>query len=282
MPETIEHSRLRRSFHGTFKPERHYINAILKFAASGSEGDIQEISTSTGIPTGKSTGKVLPTLDYCRGMGLLLLTKPDHPSAKRPSLTPFGRIVLLEDPFLKTGVTQWIAHLNLCGSVTGADVWYRTFFLGSQPLGRKFTRGQLEAYLSAVYGTENGGIVGPLIGMYEDDAAFRVCGALSDSSGQIVRKIAPLGDEFGRPYGAWLLKLIDDHFPNVGQISITNLDATAGWATIPGWDNSSRQRALGLIESKGLIEVDRHMEPWLIRPRAKSIESWTRIYDDLL
>lgn len=57
--------RLSRSFHQTFIPERHYINALLKFAAKGGQGDIQAISECTGIPTGQSSGKVAPILDYC-------------------------------------------------------------------------------------------------------------------------------------------------------------------------------------------------------------------------
>ena len=53
---------------------------------------------------------------------------------KRPDLTAFGRTVLIEDPYLREPVTQWVAHLNLCGTLTGADAWYQTFFVGTQPL----------------------------------------------------------------------------------------------------------------------------------------------------
>ena len=93
---------------------------------------------------------------------------------------------------------------------------------------------------------------------------------------------APIADEFGLGYGAWMLQLVGDHFPKRRQISITDLDAIAGWRTIPGWDVSSLQQALGLVERKGLIEVDRHMEPWLLIPKAGPDDTWRRIYDDML
>jgi len=282
MPEASEHNRLPRNFHKTFKPERQYINAMLRYAASGQEGDAQTIAAATGIPTGSSSGKVPTIMDYCRGMGLIRLMGPERSSVKKPDLTPFGRIVLLEDPYLKAGISQWIAHLNLCNPKTGADVWYHTFFGGSQSIGMSFERAKLESYLSVIYGVEKSGLIGPLVGTYEDDAALKVCGVLSETNGMIVRRPAPIADAFGLGYGAWILKLLEDYFPKQNQVSITNLDTTAGWRTIPGWDISNLQRILELVERKGLIDVDRHMEPWLLFPKSNPEESWQHIYDDML
>ena len=282
MPEAVQDSRLSRNFHRTFKPERQYITAMLRFAASGAEGDAQAIAAATGIPTGASTGKVPAILDYCRGMGLIRLGGQDRSAVKKPELTPFGRTVLLEDPYLKTGLSQWVAHLNLCSPITGADVWYQVFFRGTQSLGMAFDRSKLEFHLSVVYGVEKSRLIGPLIGMYEDDAAFRICGTLSESAGAVIRRPAPVSDEFGYAYGAWLLQLLADHFPKSGQASATELDSQAGWRTIPGWDICSHQYVLELVERNGLLEVDRHMEPWLLRPKCSPETAWKRIYDDLL
>jgi len=281
MRELSEHSRLPRNFHKTFKPERQYLHAMLRFAASGREGDYQEIAATTGIPTGTSSGKVPAILDYCRGMGLICLAGAERSSVKKPELTPFGRVVLLEDPFMKLDVSQWIAHFNLCSPNAGADVWYQTFFAGTQSLGMTFKRTKLESHLSLVYGVEKSGLIGPLIGTYEDEASFKACGALIETSGTIQRKMAPVTEEMALGYGAWILRLMGLHFPKLRQIPITDLDSAAGWRTIPGWDISSLQRALEMIVRKGLVEVDRHMEPWLIAPAANSEQTWNRIYDDL-
>ena len=282
MTKAISVNRLPRNFHRTFKPERQYITALLRFAASDAEGDYQAIGAATGIPTGVSTGKVPAIFDYCRAMGLVVSAGSERGSIKRPVLTPFGRIVLLEDPFLKCEVSQWIAHFHLCSPLSGADVWYQAFFAGLPALGMRFERESLESHLSLIYGTERSGLVGPLIGMYEDDAAFRICGALNESSGSVTRKPAPLSDELGCGYGAWILQLMATHFPASSQISVTDLDAQAGCRSIPGWDIGSHQRVLELIERKGMITVDRHMEPWLIHPLLTPENAWKRIYDDLL
>lgn len=282
MPEIPEHNRLPRNFHKTFKPERQYINAIMRYAAAGKEGDYKAIAADTGIPTGESSGKVSAILDYCRGMGLIVLEGQARSSVKKPNLTPYGRVVFLEDKFLKTNVSQWIAHLNLCGPITGADVWYQTFFPGTQSIGMSFSREKLESHLSLVYGVEKSGLIGPLIGTYEDEAAFKICGALSIENDLIVRHSAPIRDSMGLGYGAWIIQLIYDHFPKHQQIPIPDLDAVAGWRTIPGWDASNLQRVLELIERKGLVSVDRHMSPWLLSPRVEPAEAWRKIYDDMI
>lgn len=282
MADTGHHNRLPRNFHRTFKPERQYIHAMLRFAASGKEGDCQEIGRATGIPTGASSGKVPAILDYSRGMGLVRLAGQERSAVKKPELTAFGRVAMLEDPYLKLPVTQWIAHLNLCGPLRGADVWYQTFFPGTQALGMKFDRTKLGSHLALIYGTEKSGLIGPLIGMYDDDAAFRLCGSLSETDGAILRKSAPITDEFGFAYGAWILQLLSDHFPKAGQVAVTELDSRAGWRTIPGWDTGGLQRVLDMVERRGLIEVDRHMDPWLLRPLTSVDSAWKRIFDDLI
>ena len=53
-----------------------------------------------------------------------------------------------------------------------------------------------------------------------------------------------------------------------GQVSVTELDRAGGWHRTPNWDLSARQRVLELIVRKGLVDVDRNMEPWLIAPVA--------------
>lgn len=274
--------RLPRTFHGTFIPERQYINAMLRFAASGQAGNYQDISAVTSIPTGKSSGKVVAILDYCRGMGLIQLGGNMRSAVKHPKLTPFGRIVFLEDPHLKERVTQWIAHLNLCGVLTGADAWYQLFFAGKQILGMRFPRSVLEEHLFLAYSTNRRGIIGPIIRMYEDEAAFRACGVLSENEGIVARTSAPIAKEFGFAYGAWLLQLIADHFPKSNQITLTDLDHKAGWKTIPGWNIDESHRAIDLLEEKGIVSVDRQMNPWIFRARTTVEKTWGRIYEDVL
>ncbi len=125
-------------------------------------------------------------------------------------------------------------------------------------------------------------MIGPLVRMYEDPAAFKLCGVLSKKNGVVERHPAPIADEFGRAYGAWVLQLISDHFDRAGQITLSELDSKAGWKSIPGWGPGESHAAVDLMERKGIIQVDRQMNPWVIRPRLQVEEAWEGIYNDLL
>lgn len=274
--------RLARNFHRTFIPERRYLNAMLRFAAGGRTGDYQEIAAATGIPMGESTGKVPAILDYCRGMGLLYLVKSERPGERRPDLTLFGRIVLEEDPFLKEEVTQWIAHLNLCNRFKGAEAWFMTFCEGRRSLGLSFSRQQLDDYLALAFSAPEGRLIGPLIRMYEEEAAFCTCGALSEAHGMIQRKAAPLKNQLARGYGAWLLGMMADVSPASRQVSLRELDESCGCFRTAGWSDRETDDALRLMESRGVLAVDRHMDPWLLSPRMSADAAWRSIYDDMI
>jgi len=274
-------SRLPRNFHKTFIPERQYLNSILRFAARGASGDIQKIAAETGIPTGTSSGKVDPTLDYCRGMGLINLPET-RSSIKVPELTPFGRVVILEDPFLKDPVTQWLAHLNLCSPLKGAEIWYQTFYKGTNLLGLKFNRNTLEQWLASACDAPIGGLIGPLIRMYEDEASFKSCGVLSENNGIISRKIAPIKPYMAIGYGVWLIGLMESIAKPGTQVTLTELEQKCGWITITGWNPMETVAVLNIIENKGILSVDRQMNPWIFKAKDLSENLWPRTYEDLL
>lgn len=64
----------------TFLPERLYLTQLMKYASNEYSGSLFEISEETGIPTGESTGKVKPHIDYAVGMGILQYALEDKKS----------------------------------------------------------------------------------------------------------------------------------------------------------------------------------------------------------
>lgn len=274
-------NRLPRNFHKSFIPERRFINALLKYAASGSSGTIQEISKATGIPTGVSSGKVAPTIDYCRAMGLLTLAE-GRSATKSPALTAFGRVVLLEDPYLKTEITQWLAHLNLCSEEDGAEVWYQTFWNGSARLGPVFERETLENWLASACNAKPGGLIGPLISMYQEDASFAICAALTESDKQITRHPMPIRSEFAWGFAALLLSAMERIASKGEQVTIPQIEKACGWRILTNWSSEDAERALSLAERKGAISVDRHMQPWILKAKVPVTEAWRLIYTDMI
>ena len=267
------------NFHKTFIPERRLIAALLQYAAQGKAGNYQDIANDTGIPMGKSNGKVPAILDYSRGMGLIYLDSGQKSAVKKPELTEFGRIVFLQDKYLGETLTQWIAHMNLCRPDIGASAWYHVFGKGRNVLGNAFNADQLEGYLRNIFGTGKNR-TGPLVRTYQDDAALGRTNALN-SEGVIKRNKAPTLDEYALPYSSYILSLFDAFFPGQSQVTTRDLTNKTSWFDVCLWGGTEIERVLMLVERTGYLSVDRQMQPWILERRADSNQVWSKIYDDL-
>lgn len=268
------------NFHKTFIPERRFIAELLSYAALGKEGDFQEIAAETGIPMGGSTGKVPAILDYAQGMGLIEVSEGARKGAKRPVLTALGRTVYSEDRFLGESIVQWLVHMNLCRPDIGASAWNSVFALGRSTLGSMFTLTQTETYLQGIYGPGRDRI-GPLFSAYTEDAALGRAGVLMLKGEEIFRKRAPLSDNYASAYSAYILELMKSFFPGQGQVAVSDLQRETLWFDIGLWGTAEVERLLIIIERKGYLSIDKHMQPWIIEKKADADEVWPRIWDDI-
>lgn len=268
------------NFHKTFIPERRLIAAMLEYAALGKEGNYHQISLETRIPMGESTGKVPAILDYARGMGLIELAKSTGTGSKKPELTPFGRVIYLEDKFLSERFVQWLVHMNLCRQDIGALTWRAVFAEGRSILGSTFTGSQIEDYLISRFGPGRDR-TGPLFSAYVEDSALARAGVLLIEGEEITRRKAPLVDTFAIAYSAYLLELLETFFPGEGQVTISDFQNETLWFDICLWGPFEVEYMFSLVERKGFISVDRQMQPWIIERKALADEVWPHIFDDI-
>ena len=105
------------NFHETFPPTLSYISRLLS-VSDGEVRSVQELSDLTGIPQGKSCGKVGAHLAYMMLMGLL--------EEDKSTLTALGQMVRAEDPACREVLTQWLLHANLTGK-QGAAMWHYVY-----------------------------------------------------------------------------------------------------------------------------------------------------------
>ncbi len=59
------------NFHETFAPEREHLGRLLRLADHMPFLTKEEVFAETGIPTGASSGKVVPHIKYAEYMGLV-------------------------------------------------------------------------------------------------------------------------------------------------------------------------------------------------------------------
>jgi len=266
-------------FHKTFIPERRLIAAILDYAAAGKKGNYQEISSETGIPMGKSSGKVPAILAYATGMGLIKVFT-EKGAVKKPILTPFGKVIYAEDKYLSESMVQWLAHMNMCRSDIGARAWHAVFAQGRNIIGTSFSREQLEEYLVGIFGKGKRRI-GPLISTYIQDAGLQRANVMSVNGKKIVRNKAPTLESYSVPYSAHILSLMEAYFKDQNQITFSDFNKKTLWFEICLWSQSDIERIFTFIEQKGYISIDRQMHPWIIEKKAKAEQVWTHIWDEM-
>ena len=114
-------ARTNLNFHQTFKPERQYISGLLSEIECCNGLDIQEISNQTGIPTGKSSGKVEPTISYAEYMGLIKKQKCD--GKYELEYTALGECIRDEDSGLLEKLTLLMMHCMIVRPYGGAELW---------------------------------------------------------------------------------------------------------------------------------------------------------------
>ncbi len=279
--DEVSGGRLPVNFHQTFVPERPYLTALLQFAAEGGEGTEQEISQETGIPTGKHSGKVPATLNYGLGMGLLRAEKGTRAGTKKPVLTEMGQTVIRMDPHLREPLTQWLLHLHLCRAQGGAEVWHLTFGPSMDSFGMSFSEEDLEAYLASFCGRKNRSLVGPLVRTYEKPVALRDAEAITRRGTSLLRTPAPLTHTFRYGYAYFILALWESHFPDVGQVTLTEFEAKTFWKRLGGWNDQQCDAALALIQETGALAVDRQNYPWVLTRRDRSLNLVEKLYSDL-
>lgn len=265
------------NFHQTFVPERRLIAALLDYAASGKSGTSGDIASETGIPMGKSTGKLPAILNYARGMGLVELEPGTGLAIKKPILTAFGRVVYEKDRFLGERMTQWLAHLHMCLPETGAAAWHKVFAKGRTTLGSGFTNEQVEDYLVTFFGPGKNR-TGPLIRCYSDDAALGRSGVLKQENGFIRRGMAPLREDYALPYAAFILSILQVYFPDQYQVTVSDFGERTDCFDACLWGEDELIQAFTLVERTGFIGVDRQMRPWIIERRADAGQVWPQIF----
>lgn len=254
----------------TFLPDRRLLGLLLRFAANGGSGDKEAIAAETGIPTGKSTGKVTPMIHYGRGMGLISGTNAS--GVWQLGATALGREVLREDPFLSEPQTLWLLHLMLCRRwgqgvpATGvADAWFSLFAEGRFLLGTRFTDAAFHQALIRRHGAKGylKGLSTLVPRMYIERACFGEANILTTSEDQAgqsvyVREPAPLEKASFPAYALFLFVVWDELFGADKQLAFDELARETRLLALLGWDDAQVARWLDWMVGKGLVQLDRY------------------------
>lgn len=277
-------ARTNLNFHLTFKPERQYLSSLLSEIVACSGLDIQEISNLTGIPTGKSSGKVEPMICYAEYMGLI--TKEKSNGLYTLNLTNLGECIVNEDTGLLEKLSLLALHIMLVRPFTGAELWAHVFNNVFPKYRNKLTQKQFNKEIEIQFGS--GIKLAPFYGCYQD--LLGPLNMLRFDEETIELKPAKIDSDlvylyaFGlfQYWSEWLKYASVEETQLASENEITALHLSKiGFRNPFGWNEAEEYQALELIAKKGIIVLNRQMVPFSIRKAVEIETVIERLYSEL-
>lgn len=265
-------SQLPATFNVTFVPERQYLTKIVSLVSSGQLNglSVKEVSDLTSIPTGKKTGKVIPTIKYGLGMGLI------NQDNNKYFVTDFGRVALENDALLNERISQLICHAMLCDHINGAYIWDIIFSNWDE--GQQISIKEIALRTGA-----DKKVFLPTLQMYLKENSFIKANILNQLDNETyVRLSAPIGIDEINGYGALFLHLWNEYFPSYHQIVLNEFDAKTKYSKKMGWNQQQLSEVMEMLSTTGFIKVSSLVQPIIIQRIRPEEEAWKSIYDNLL
>lgn len=265
------------NFHQTFKPEAQYISSILNVADGKSALSIKDISALTGIPQGKSSGKVEPHISYAEYMGLI--TSEKNSGLVTLFKTRLGELVNSEDPGVQEDLTKLLCHAMLLRNSNGADVWASVFRKILPQYKNGIKKELLVIELNQLFdGKVNTKNMAPFYGSYDD--MFSGLNVLEVNGDLVKTKSMPYDKEFIYLYTYILWEYWDEQFQNHEEISSNELEELK-YGEVFGWDEQMEYVVLEHMSDKGLLRMNRQLMPYTLRRLVDKDTILQRLYSEL-
>lgn len=268
------------NFHKTFVPEEVYITKILELAEKNFSGTKEQISDITGIPTGKTSGKVIPHIKYAYYMGLI--NYQFEKSAFILSLTSLGETVLNQDKYLFEDITKLICHFNICDKDKGAYIWSFIYFKQSLMFEVKISLDLLKKKCCDLFLVDAD--VSPLKRAYRNDGFWGKLGifdtqCLSDKSGELCLNSLFYNDVFKFAYAYTLFSAWDIYMKDTGEITTDQVVDILMWNKRLGFDEDEMLFVLEELEAEGLVRLNKQLAPYTVIRNAETNDILPRLYE---
>mgnify|MGYP003195345435 CR=1 FL=1 len=255
------------NFHMTFPPTPVYIGRLLQIA-DGTQRTVAEIAELTGIPEGKSTGKVKPHIYYAVLMGLI--------GGETFTRTQLGQTVWQEDGILAEKLTQLLCHVRLT-SVTGAAIWH---FLFRKLLPENNGSIGLSA-LSEAMQREFGPTVKYVPAITTYTKQFTKIGIINADHERLEVIPVPVERDMSYVYAYALLYEWEAVYADKLEITETEL-SELGFSSAFGWSRQTMNDVLTALEKLGVIRVNRQLVPFTVQKISSSNLVVPKLYSLLL
>lgn len=264
------------NFHQTFPPDEVMLSHLLTSDIFDTALTKEEISMNTGIPTGKSSGKVEPHIEYASYMGLVVDSFKEGKHTLH--LTDLGSLVVREDPGISENVTRMLCHLRMTSPFGGAPLWTTVIseLLAQKPLGLS-TNVLMDALKKESSVNIN---MGPFFSSYEDTIFAPL--KLIERCNDVIKLIKhSVNQELIFVYAYALFREWEHAFPGQDELTGTQIENCLMPGSV-GWKQADLYSVMEQMQDKGLLSFNRQLTPYTVTKKCYSEQIVPRLYSELL
>lgn len=263
------------NFHQTFPPEKSMLSRLLTADVYGEELTKEEISGRTGIPTGKSCGKVVPHIAYAVYMGLV---KSESNNGKYLlSLTSLGETILNEDPALNEDVTALVCHLRMTSQYGGAPLWET---IVSEILPHNTAEVKWTSLTENMQASSDVKLkFSPFFTSYENEFFSQI---------NIIKRVGDIlkvnkhvyNNDFAYVYAYALFREWENMYPRQNELTAEEIEKLLTPGAL-GWNQIDTYSAMEKLQDKGLLTFNRQLVPYTVTKHYESERLITNLYSEL-
>lgn len=249
------------NFHNTFCPDLQYISRILQIADRYEYLSKEDIFEITGIPTGKSSGKVEPHIQYCKYMGLITYDKEKGKYLLKK--TELGEIILQEDRYLEEDISKYLCNYFLTSKYIGAPMWFEMFRKIPIIYGDKISVGVVVNHISKIFNITSKLRLGAFNGTYikEQSLASLKLIEIDDNNKYYNFKNKKYMNDLLYVYIYTLTKELTLIDKNRSEFTINEILEDILWHKAFNFDEHEALNVLEILESKNFIKINKQLTP---------------------
>ncbi|PGL72615.1 DUF4007 family protein [Bacillus sp. AFS055030] len=267
------------SFHNTFAPEREAVAQLVQLAFTNNDFlSKEEISTLTSIPTGKSSGKVVPHILYSEAMKLISVKREE--SKFKLQITALGETILNEDPYIVEELTQLICHVNLVSINSPALLWNYIFNHFLPNYGTSINKEVFSKGINKNFDSEMN--LTPFRSSYINPTSFSALKLLTNNDDSYQFTPLKVLNDYKYVYAYHLLSLWEEILEKNTEITFEDIISKLKWGTAYLWSEREITSALEVLYDERIIVLNRQLSPMTIIKQCTSRELYSKLYSLLI
>lgn len=263
-------------FHKTFQPTDSYITKIMELAEQNYSGTKENISNITGIPTGKTSGKVVPHIRYASYMKLIHYEK--NGASFKLKLTELGKEVLKEDKYLFESVTKWLCHYFISDPDTGAYLFSFLYKFLPFKLDSTVSRELYERKVKEVFQLNFD--MGIVKRTYSEGFFCQL--NVYDWNDSLIFNSLYYKNELKYVYAYTLLHSWEIKYPDDRELSIDIIFDNMSWSKRFGFDSTETLNVLEELEKIDVIKLNKQLYPCTVIKLSTSDKQLQKLYTELM